>query len=156
MSGSWRPAGPEDAYALMVLERDANLVALAHVFPADRHPFPEDAVLARWALVLDDPEVTVEVVDGDRGLLAYAAWDHRTLRHLAVHPDAWRSGLGSAGADRAVAAIRAGGGAPHLWCLVENSRARGLYTHLGWVPTGVTREAEWPPHPIEMEYVHRS
>ena len=36
--------------------------------------------------------------------------------------------------------------------LVENHRARGLYEHLGWTPTGREQSAEWPPYPVEMEY----
>jgi RimJ/RimL family protein N-acetyltransferase len=48
---------------------------------------------------------------------------------------------------RAVAA-----GATRLWCLAENHRARRLYDRLGWRPTGVERAAEWPPHPVELEY----
>ena len=44
----------------------------------------------RLGLLLDDPEVVTEVVDGDRGLLAFAAYDAESLRHLAVHPDAAR------------------------------------------------------------------
>ena len=43
-------------------------------------------------------------------------------------------------------------GAHRLWCLADNHRARGLYDHLGWRPTGLTRTAEWPPYPIEIEY----
>ena len=39
-----------------------------------------------------------------------------------------------------------------LWCLVENHRARGLYEHLGWRPTGREQTAVWPPYPREMEY----
>ena len=62
---TWRRAGSEDAVALTELERVANLAALAHVFDPERHPFPFDDVLARWVLVLDDPEVLVDVVDGD-------------------------------------------------------------------------------------------
>ncbi|WP_426244160.1 GNAT family N-acetyltransferase [Nocardioides sp. LHG3406-4] len=152
-AGGWRRAGADDAAALMLAERATNLVALAHVFPPDRFPFPDDDVLARWALVLDDPGVTVEVFDGPEGVLAFSAWDVRTLRHLGVHPDRWGSGLGRAGVERAVAAIRDGGETPYLWCLVDNHRARGLYEHLGWVPTGERGEAEFPPHPTQMRYV---
>ena len=155
MTAAWRRAGPGDAVALMEVERATNLVALAHVFPPDVHPYPDADVLARWALILDDPGVTVEVVDREAGLIAFAAWDVRTLRHLGVHPDHWGRGLARAGVERAVAAIREGGETPHLKCLVENHRARGLYEHLGWVPTGVRGEAEFPPHPEEMEYVLR-
>ena len=157
MTGSvrWRDARPADAPALMAVERETNLVALAHVFPADRYPYPEADVLARWTLVLDDPGVTVRVVEGEDRLLAYSAWDDRTLRHLGVDPSRWGTGLARAGVEQAVAAIRAGGETPHLWCLVDNARARGLYEHLGWEPTGVRREAEFPPHPVEMEYAHR-
>jgi GNAT superfamily N-acetyltransferase len=127
------------------LERDANLVGLAHVF--GDLPFPYDAVLTRWVLVLDDPEVVTEVVDGDQGLVALAAYDQESLRHLAVHPDWWGRGIARAGVDRAVAA-----GATRLWVLAANHRARRLYDSLGWAPSGITQECPWVPHPTELEY----
>ena len=144
---SWRAADTDDAGPLRDLERAANLVGLAHVFSADRFPFPDDDVLARWALVLQDPEVVVEVVDGDDGLLAFAAYDDDSLRHLAVHPDAWGTGLAGAGVARAVAH-----GAARLWVLDANHRARRLYERLGWSATGVEQECPWVPHPTELEY----
>lgn len=143
----WRPAGPADAPALRDLERAASLAGLGHVFPADRFPFPDDAVLARWALVLDDPEVVVEVVDQVAGPLALAAYDADQLRHLAVHPAAWGTGLARAGVARAVAH-----GARRLWVLEANHRARRLYGRLGWSATGVRQECPWPPHPVELEH----
>ena len=144
---AWRRATTEDLCPLRDLERDANLVGLAHVFPAEQFPFPDDAVLARWAIVLDDAEVVTEVVEGDQGLVAFAAYDHESLRHLAVHPEAWGSGLATAGMQRAVRH-----GARRLWVLAANDRARGLYERLGWSATGVEQECPWAPHPIELEY----
>ncbi|PVG82765.1 hypothetical protein DDE18_10405 [Nocardioides gansuensis] len=150
---TWRTAGPDDAVALRDLERAANLAALAHVF--GDLPYPADDVLARWVLVLADPGVTVDVVDsGDGGLLACTAYDDRSLRHLAVYPDAWGRGLGRAGVERAVAHIRARGEVPHLWVLEANHRARALYDRLGWQLTGVSQECPWPPHPTELEMAH--
>lgn len=142
----WRRATADDAGPLRDLEREANLIGLAHVF--GDLPFPADGVLARWALVLDDPDVVTEVVDGPEGLLAFTAYDGESLRHLGVHPSAWGRGLGAAGVRRAVAA-----GATRLWVLELNHRARGLYSRLGWVASGVTQECPWPPHPVELEYV---
>ena len=157
-AGGFRVATRDDLVALLDLERAANLVGLAHVFPPERHPFPDDDVLARWALVLDEPGVTVLVRDAaDRpGLDVLAAYDVRSLRHLAVHPDRWGQGL----ARRAVAEVLAGiagqgGPGADLWCLEENHRARRLYEHLGWRATTDRREAPWPPHPIEMRYERR-
>lgn len=147
------PALPVDAAALTVLERVANLAALGHVFPPAEYPFPTEGVLDRWQRVLADPDVRVEVERGPSRLDCFVAYDATTIRHLAVHPDRWGSGLARAAVDRAVAAIRAGGEQPRLWCLTENRRARGFYEHLGWTPTGATQLAEWPPYPVEMEYV---
>jgi GNAT superfamily N-acetyltransferase len=142
---TWRRATPADAVALRDLERAASSAGLAHVF--GDLPYPDDDVLARWALVLDDPEVTTEVVEDESGMVAFAAHDGSTLRHLGVRPDAWGTGLGREGVARAVAA-----GASRLWVLAENRRARRLYESLGWSPTGTTQECPWPPYPTELEY----
>lgn len=141
----WRPASPADAGGLADLERDTNLVALAHVF-GDR-PFPYDDVLGRWVHLLDDPTVTVDVVAGEGRLDAFAAYDAERLRHLGVHPDLWGRGLGGSGVDRAVAR-----GTRLLWVLDANLRARSLYERLGWRPTGRVKPAEFPPYPLEIEY----
>jgi GNAT superfamily N-acetyltransferase len=144
---SWRTAAPGDAVALRDLERAANLVGLAHVFPAQEFPFPDEAVLARWRTTLAEPGVTVLMTDA-----AFTSWDDDgRLRHLAVHPDHWGTGLAREGIELAVTAIRAAGRTPTLWVLAANHRARRVYEHLGWEPTGREREAEWPPHPSELE-----
>lgn len=153
-----RPAGPADAGALADLERDANLVALRHVFDPAQHAFPHAAVLARWRDLLGRPDVVVEVVDGpvDRsgdglGLDALVAHDATRVRHLVTRPERWGQGLGGCLLERAAGRIVAGGRRPLLWCLADNHRARGLYTRRGWTPTGVERDGEFPPHPRELE-----
>ena len=139
----FRPATPADADALTALERDTNLVALAHVFPDV--PYPYDDVRARWQRLLADLEVRVEVAGPPGRLDVYLAWDDERLRHLGVRPDLWGRGLARRALERA-------GGVRRLWVLRDNLRARGFYEHLGWAPTGREQAAEWPPYPVEMEY----
>lgn len=152
----WRPAVPADAEALRDLERDASLLALAHIFPPDADPYPGDAVLARWRRVIAEPGVAVEVLDaldgadGHRRLDCFVAYDDQVLRHLAVRPEQWGRGLGRAAVMRAEARMSC----RRLWCLRDNARARGLYEHLGWATTGRERPTEWPPYPVEVEYAH--
>ena len=147
---TWRRATSDDVVALRDLERAASRAGLAHVF--GDLPYPDDDVLARWALLLDDPEVVVDVVDdaddGQRGLVALAAHDGDSLRHLAVRPDHWGAGLGREGFHRAEAA-----GARRLWVLELNARARALYGSLGWSPSGASQDCPWAPYPTELEYV---
>jgi GNAT superfamily N-acetyltransferase len=142
---TWRRATADDVVALRDLERAASRQGLAHVF--GDLPYPDDDVLARWALLLDDPSVVVEVVEDDQGLVALAAHDGQNLRHLAVRPDHWSAGLGREGVHRAEAA-----GARRLWVLADNGRARRLYESLGWTPTGESQECPWQPFPLELEY----
>lgn len=151
-----REATTEDVVALRDLERAANLAGLAHVFPPERFPFPDDAVLSRWVLVLEEPGATVLVgdVDADPGIDVLVAYDDRSLRHLAVHPRRWGRGLARSAVATAVQAMaRRGTGEAELWCLAENDRARRLYEHLGWTATADRRPAPWPPHPMELRYV---
>lgn len=149
----FRDATLDDLGPLRDLEREANLAALGHVFPPDRYPFPDDDVLARWALVLDEPGVVVRVAEDDGGLVAVAAYDDSTLRHLAVRPDHWGDGLATTAIETALHAMDLRGSTiASLWCLEENHRARRLYEYLGWRETSDRREAPWPPHPVEMRY----
>ena len=83
--------------------------------------------------MLAAPEVTVELVDAAGGPVCFVAYDATTLRHLAVHPDRWGTGLARLAVDRAVASVHAGGQRPRLWCLAANQQAMGCYLHLGWV-----------------------
>jgi RimJ/RimL family protein N-acetyltransferase len=154
MGPMFREATIDDMAALRDLERDANLIGLAHVFPPERYPFPDDAVLARWALVLADPDVTVLVRDRLGGRIdVFAAYDERSLRHLAVHPDLWGTGIASAAVGAVLRDMhRRGGTTVELWCLEENRRARRLYQHLGWRPSPDRRASSWPPYPTEMRY----
>ena len=140
----WRRAAADDAVALRDLERASSRAGLGHVF--GDLPYPDDDVLARWAIVLADADVLVEVVEDELGLAAFAAYDD-SLRHLGVRPDRWGSGLGREGVARAVAA-----GASTLWVLEANDRARRLYESLGWTPSGATQECPWPPYPTELQY----
>ena len=151
----FREATESDLLALTELERDANLVALGHVFPPESYPFPFGDVLARWRLVYDDPATAVLVSDrpDGRGLAAFAAFDVAWLRHLAVHPDHWGQGVATAAVDAALDAMRRHGTrAASLWVLEDNHRARRLYEHLGWSPTDEVQHAPWPPHPVEVRY----
>lgn len=146
MLNGFRAATPADAEALRDLERDANVVALAHVFGDE--PFPEGAVLGRWREELADASLTVEVVDGPGRLDCYVAYDATVLLHLAVHPEAWGRGLARAAVERAAAVMER----PTLWVLDLNARAQGLYRHLGWEPTGRTEPGHWPPYPTMSEW----
>jgi pimeloyl-ACP methyl ester carboxylesterase/ribosomal protein S18 acetylase RimI-like enzyme len=145
---TFRPATEDDTDALVELERAANVIALAHVFPPDEFAYPADDVRRRWTEVLADPSVNVMIVDESEGRLdAFVAFDSGHIRHLAVHPDRWGTGL----ARRAVQYAADRMQKPRLWCLVENHRALGLYAHLGWRPTGRAQRAEFPPYPEEIE-----
>jgi GNAT superfamily N-acetyltransferase len=149
----FRLATAADAVALRDLERAANQAGLAHVFPPERYPFPEDDVLARWVLVLAEPGVDVLVLEEPDGLVAYAAHDACWLRHLAVHPRHWGAGIATAAVEAALAGMRRRGSTDaSLWCLADNHRARRLYEHLGWRATPERQESPWPPHPAEMRY----
>jgi GNAT superfamily N-acetyltransferase len=152
----FREAGTADLWALTELERESNQTALRHVFPPERFPFPDDDVLARWALVLEDPGAAVLVRDDpdrDGHLDVLAAYDDRSLRHLAVHPDRWGTGLASRAVAAALESMAARGTTvAELWCLELNDRARRRYEHLGWRATAERRPAPWPPHPTELRY----
>ncbi|MBM6405790.1 GNAT family N-acetyltransferase [Phycicoccus sp. CSK15P-2] len=108
----------------------------------------------RWVEALADPEVAVEVLDDEEhpGLVvAFVAFDEAEVRHLGVHPRYWRRGH----ARKALGVATSRMVDPRLWVLERNHRARSMYEHLGWAPTGRSRPAEFPPFPVEVELAYR-
>jgi putative acetyltransferase len=149
----FRQATPEDAQALLDVERAAGIAALGHIFPPGMYPFPSDEVLAKWQTAITEPGVRVLVLDDDAAdrarLACFVAHDERLLRHLAVHPAHWGAGLARAAMDVAVAEMDD----PRLWCLADNDQAIGFYEHLGWRRTGRTKASDYAPFPDEVEMV---
>jgi GNAT superfamily N-acetyltransferase len=142
-----RRSGREEAERHFEIQRAASLAALAHVYPPDRYPFPDDDVRERWrefpgrvfAAELDGVVVGVTAVD--------ACW----LEGLYVLPQHWGTGIASELHDAALAAL---GGCPEikLWTLEENHRARRFYEKRGWRLNGETRVVPFPPNPLDVGY----
>jgi len=146
-----RPAQPADAWALAALEERTYVAALGHLFAP--HPYPSGDVLARWTLLLDDPGVSVVgAFDGDTPV-GYAAFDDASLRHLAVAPERFGTGLADHLHECAALAWRtAGTRQAELWVLEANARARRFYERHGWTLDGRSQTCPWPPHPVEVGY----
>ena len=143
-----RPAVPSDAETLAAVQREASLAALAHIFPPERYPFPDDSVNRRWrdAVGGHDHEVFVAERDGDvAGMVAVRDGDE--LRGLFVRPSRWGDGTAVALHDQAVRR-----GAHQLWVLAENWRARRFYERRGWCLDGREQTCPYPPYPLEVRY----
>lgn len=158
-----RRAGVDDLPALLALEKAASSAGLAHVFGPDI-PFPDDDVLARWRLVLDEPGMTVVLdEDSQEGAepIGYAAYGDGWLRHFGYLPSWWGTGRAQALHEYAVAAMRAeraeyaerAAEPLSLWVLVDNARARAFYARLGWLDTGVRDQEVFPPYPDKMQLI---
>ena len=144
---SIRASGPEEAETLFRLQKAASVAALGHVFPPDRHPYPDDEIRRRWR---EWPgEVLLAERDGEPvGLAGYeGCW----LHGLYVRPEEWGSGIAVALHD-AVVEVLADCPELHLWVLTENHRARAFYERRGWRADGTSRVVEYPPHPIDLGY----
>ena len=146
-----RPAGGDDITVLLGMERQASGTALAHVFGPDL-PFPADDVLARWALVLANPDNTTLVDEDDSGPVGYAAYGDGWLHHFGVVPRMW--GTGRADVLHAVVLegfVAQGVRTSYLWVLVENHRARAFYARHGWEDTGARDHEVFRPFPEKLQ-----
>jgi GNAT superfamily N-acetyltransferase len=148
-----REARPGEGEALAAIQRDASLAALAHIFPPELYPFPDEAVRQRWRDAVSDPALAVFVAEEDGAAVGVAACRREWLDGLYVVPASWGEGVGRALHDEALARLRGGGSwRCHLWVLEHNDRARRFYERLGWRENGETRVVPFPPHPIDVGY----
>jgi RimJ/RimL family protein N-acetyltransferase len=142
-----RASGPHEAEAHHAVQRAACVEAFPHVFPPDRYPFPDEAVLARWRTFTG----SVLVADDGERVVGLAAFDACWLGGLYVVPELWGTGLAGELHDAALAAMP---DCPEirLWTLEENHRARRFYERRGWRPNGETRVVPYPPEPLDVGY----
>ncbi|MGI8992729.1 MAG: GNAT family N-acetyltransferase [Nocardioidaceae bacterium] len=145
-----RRGGQSDVHALYGMEKAASSTSLAHVFGDTA--FPDDDVLARWRLVLDDPSASVLVDELDGEPVGYAAYGDGWLRHFGVVPAHWGSGRAQA-LHAAVLTTSAEASTPtsYLWVLVDNYRARAFYRRLGWHDTDVREQETFAPYPVKTQ-----
>ena len=148
-----RRARADEAELLMRIQRDAAVAAFPHVFPPDRYPFPDEAIVVQWSEALADPEVEIYVAEIDGEPAASVGVGHGFLRTLYVLPSRQGSGVGSTLHDHALERLRALGFAEaKLWTLEENHAARRFYERRGWSLNGETREVPFPPNPLDVGY----
>jgi GNAT superfamily N-acetyltransferase len=148
-----REASAEEAETLLAIQREASVVAFAHIYPPDRYPFPDDEILTAWRKTLTDYDVEVYIAEVGGEPVGSVSVDGDFLRTLYVLPLHWRSGVGSALHDQALERLRARGcGRAKLWTLEENWDARRFYERRGWVLNSETRVVPFPPNPIDVQY----
>ena len=148
-----RAATVDDLDALVQLQREASLLAFAHVFPPERYPYPSDAIRGRWRGWLESAPSDVLVAVERSAIVGVVKVEGTTLRSLFVTPNLWGRGIGRRLHDLAVSRIEStGSSTATLQVLAENDRARRLYERAGWYPTGRTEPSPFPPNPVLMEY----
>lgn len=148
-----RLAGADEAEVLFEIQKAASLAGLGHVFPADRFPYPDDAVRERWREVVGGPNHQALVAETEGEAVGVAAIEGDWINGFYVRPERWGSGVAPALHDAALEVIRRSGAASaHLWVLDANARARRFYERRGWRETGTTRVVEYPPHPVDIGY----
>jgi GNAT superfamily N-acetyltransferase len=149
-----RRAGPEDVETALRIQRAASTTAFAHIFPPDRHPFPDDEVRDEWRATLASDETEVHVAEEDGEPVGVVTVGGEFLAQLYVLPGQQGTGVGSALHDLALERLRArGNGRAKLWCLEENVSARRFYERRGWELTEETRVVPFPPNPTDVQYV---
>lgn len=154
-----RAATRGDADALAAVHRAAAVARYADIFPVEVPPPSVDDLAAEWTELIATAAIALVVLDGREvvggvvvGLDAEvpAGW---RLHRLYVHPDRWRSGVGSRLHDDAVtAASELGVRSIDLWVLEQNAGARSFYERRGWslVPGRILRNE--PPEVIDVMY----
>jgi ribosomal protein S18 acetylase RimI-like enzyme len=154
----FRFARPGDEQLLTELERSASLAQLTHIFPPDVHPYPDIQIQHRWRQVLNDRSRLTLIAEVDGRPAGYASYGDEVIQHLGVAGEFQRQGVGSALIEAAEDQLFADLSTSEigLWVLEDNHVARAFYTEMGWNETGETKQAEFPPYPVEVRMFRRN
>jgi GNAT superfamily N-acetyltransferase len=142
-----RRSSPAEAETHFAIQRAASLAGLAHIYPPDRYPYPDDEIRRRWREVRG----TVLVCERDGQAVGVAVIEQCWLHGFYVLPEHWGTGvareLHAAAVDEQLDCAEL-----KLWVLEDNRRARRFYEREGWRANGETRVVEYPPHPLDVGY----
>ncbi len=142
-----RRSGRDEAETHFAIQRAACLPALAHIFPSELYPFPDDEIRRRWR----EWTGTVFVAERDGVTVGVAGVEACWLHGFYVRPEWWGSGdadeLHAAAVDAMPDCAEL-----KLWVLEENLRARRFYEKRGWRLNGETRVVPYSPGPTDVGY----
>lgn len=152
-----RRARFDESRLLATLERGASELALAHLVPPEKYPYPQAEVQKRWRRRLRDGQTRVHLLERQDEPVGYVAFGDGVIHHLGVLADQHRRGYGSALLEFASLEVFAEG-VPEasLWVLSDNEVARAFYRAYGWTETDDRQTAEFPPFPEELRLVRRN
>src|SRR4029450_3135819 len=85
-----------EAELLLEVQKASSVAGFGHVFPPDKHPFPDKAVLERWQKAVNDPAQVVVLAELDAAAVGFAAMRSEWLGALYVSPPCRGQGLGVA------------------------------------------------------------
>ena len=147
-----RRSRADEAETLFSIQRAACLPALAHIFPPELYPFPDDEIRRRWrdwtgiAFVAENPQS-----ERDGTAVGVAGVEDCWLHGFYVRPEWWGTGVAD---ELHEAALQAMPDCPELklWVLEGNQRARRFYEKRGWRRNGETRVVPYPPSPLDVGY----
>lgn len=142
-----RRSSPDEAETHFAIQRAASLAGLAHIYPPERYPYPDDAIRERWRTV----EGTVLVCERGGEAVGVALVERCWLHGFYVLPEHWGTGAARELHEAAIAE-QPDCAELKLWVLEDNARARRFYERAGWRRNGETRVVEYPPHPIDVGY----
>jgi GNAT superfamily N-acetyltransferase len=158
-----RLATPQDARQIADLQIAAWHAAFVPLMPSGFEVPPREQFLIMGERTLDEPGVerTVAAAGGRLvGLLTHgmnrdadSAPGVGEVRALFVHPDHWRTGVGTALMANALERLRqAGYGEATLWSFRDNTRANVFYEHHGFRADGAAQARETLGQTVEIRY----
>jgi RimJ/RimL family protein N-acetyltransferase len=146
-----------DVPAVLDVQEPAAVAGLSAVFPQDRHPFPREAIEARWRDEVADPRIACFVVEHAGRVAGFAAIEGDEVLHFGTALDTWGSGLATTAHDELVEHLRAGGVVrPRLFAYAGNARGRRFWEKHGWRSTGETARGSFPPYAELLAYELRA
>ncbi|WP_344253116.1 GNAT family N-acetyltransferase [Terrabacter carboxydivorans] len=144
---------PADVPAVIEVQEPGAVRALAGVFAQDQHPFPREAIAARWLREIDLPGTDCFVVMHEDVVAGFVATRGDELLHFGIAVGHWGTGLATFAHYAVLGLLREHGVArARLRVFTGNGRARRFYEKHAWRPTGERSRSSFAPHPELLGY----